>query len=167
LTKKARLKSERIQKMQIKDELLKRKKKLLLEMFFNRKIAFFWDFIEKDSIRFEISSFMKIRTISHEAWQVFKFQVFKALMKTIAKMIKNRIKNDALKFCYDFYRNSWFLVKKKRKEKYRLINVVLKMNRVIIRNANLFSMIDEFFEKFVDCAIVLLMNLFFEPDQLS
>jgi hypothetical protein len=52
--------------MQIKDELLKRKKKLLLEMLFNREIALFWNFIEKDSIRSKVSSFMKIRIISHE-----------------------------------------------------------------------------------------------------
>ncbi len=82
-------------------------------------------------------------------------------------MIKNRIKNDVLEFCYEFYRNSWFLVKKKKKEKYSLINVVLKMNRVIIRNANLSSAIDEFSEEFVDCAIVSLVNLFFEYDQWS
>jgi hypothetical protein len=89
------------------------------------------------------------------------------LIKIIAKIIKNRIKNDVLKFCYEFYRNSWFLVKKKKKEKYYLINVVLKMNRIIIRNANLFSAIDKFFEKFVDCVIVSFVNLFFEYDQLS
>jgi hypothetical protein len=41
------------------------------------------------------------------------------------------------------------------------------MNRVIIRNANLLSAIDEFSEKFADCVIVSLMNLFFEYDQLS
>jgi hypothetical protein len=41
------------------------------------------------------------------------------------------------------------------------------MNRVIIRDANLFSAIDEFSEKFADCAIVSLVNLFSEYDQLS
>jgi hypothetical protein len=41
------------------------------------------------------------------------------------------------------------------------------MNRIIIRDANLLSAIDEFFEKFADCAIVSLVNLFFEYDQLS
>jgi hypothetical protein len=41
------------------------------------------------------------------------------------------------------------------------------MNRVIIRNANLSSAIDEFFEEFADCAIVSLVNLFSEYDQLS
>ncbi len=68
LAKKTRLKFERIQRMQIKNELLKRKKEFFLEMLFNREIAFFWDFIEKDSIRSKVSSFMKIRIISHEVW---------------------------------------------------------------------------------------------------
>jgi hypothetical protein len=167
LTKETRLKFERIQRIQIKNELLKRKKELLLEMLFNREIALFWNFIEKDSIRLEITSLMKIRTMSHEAWQIFEFQIFKTLTKIVAEMMKNRIKDEVLEFCYEFYRNSWFLVKKKKKEKYRLINVVLEMNQVIIRNANLFSVVDEFFEKFADCAIASFVNLFFEYDQLS
>ncbi len=162
LTKEARLKFERIQRMQIKNEFLKREKELLLEMLFNRKIPFFWDFIEKDLIRSKITSLMKIRTMSHEAWQIFEFQIFKALIEIVAEMIKNRIKNDVLELCYEFYRNSWFLVKKKKKEKYRLINVVLKMNRVTIRNANLFFAMNEFSKEFADCVIVSLMNLFFE-----
>jgi predicted RNA methylase len=41
------------------------------------------------------------------------------------------------------------------------------MNRVIIRNANLSFAINEFSEEFVDCAIVSLVNLFSEYDQLS
>ncbi len=167
LTKKTRLKSERIQRMQIKDELLKREKELLLEMLFNREIAFFWDFIEKDSIRSKITSLMKIRTMSHEAWQILELQILKALIEIVAEMIKNRIKNDVLEFCYELYRNSWFLVKKKKKEKYRLINVVLKINRVTIRDANLSFAMNEFSKEFVDCVIVSLMNLFFEYDQLS
>ncbi len=148
-----------------KNELLKQKKEILLKILFNRETALFWDFIEKNSVRYEVSSFMKIRIVSHEIWQVFEFQVFKALMKTIAEIIKNRIKNDVLKFCYEFYRNFWFLVKKKKKN--RLINVVLKMNWVIIRDANLLSAINEFFEKFANCVIVLLVNQFFEYNQLS
>ncbi len=89
------------------------------------------------------------------------------MIEIVAKMIKDRIKNDVFEFCYELYRNSWFLMKKKKKEKYRLINAALKMNRVIIRDANLLSAINEFSKEFVDCVIVSLMNLFFEYDQLS
>jgi hypothetical protein len=115
LTKETRLKFERIQKMQIKVELLKREKELLFEMLFNREIALFWDFIEKDSVRSKITSLMKIRTMFHEAWQILEFQILKALTKIVAEMMKDRIKNDVLEFCYELYRNSWFLVKKKKK----------------------------------------------------
>ncbi len=107
---------------------------------------------------------MKIRTMSHEAWQILEFQIFKALTQMIAEMIRDRIKDDVLELCYEFYRNSWFLVKKKKKKKYRLINAALKMNRVIIRNANLLSAMNKFSEEFADCVIVSLMNLFFEYD---
>jgi hypothetical protein len=58
-------------------------------------------------------------------------------------------------------------MKKKKKEKYRLINAALKMNQIIIRNANLFSAMNEFSKEFVDCVIASLINLFFEYDQLS
>jgi hypothetical protein len=167
LTKETRLKYERIRRMQIKNELLKREKELLLEMLFNREIALFWDFIEKNSIRSKITSFMKIRTMFHEAWQIFEFQILKALIEIVAEMIKNRIKNDVLELCYELYRNPWFLMKKKTKEKYHLINVALKMNRLIIRDANLFFAMNEFSKKFADCVIVSLMNLFFEYDHLS
>jgi hypothetical protein len=92
--------------MQIKDELLKRKKEILLEMLFNREITLFWDFIEKDSVRSKITSLMKIRTMLHKAWQILEFQIFKALIEIIAEIIKNRIKNDVLELCY--YVSKWF-----------------------------------------------------------
>jgi hypothetical protein len=152
--------------MQIKDELLKRKKKLLFEMLFNREIAFFWNFIEKNSIRSEISSLMKIRIVSHEIWQVFEFQVLKALIKTVAKMIKNRIKNDVLKFCYKFYRNSWFLVKKKKK-KISSDQCCFEDESSHHSKCELAFCDWRISEKFADCAIVSLVNLFFEYDQLS
>jgi hypothetical protein len=102
--------------MQIKDELLKREKEFLLEILFNREIALFWDFIEKDSVRSKITSLMKIRTMSHETWQILEYQIFKTLIEIVAEMIKNRIKNDVIELCYEFYRNSWFLMKKKKKK---------------------------------------------------
>jgi hypothetical protein len=56
---------------------------------------------------------------------------------------------------------------KEKKQKYCLINAALKMNQVTIRDANLFSAMNEFSKEFADCVIISLMNLFFEYDQLS
>ena len=81
-------------------------------------------------------------------------------------MIKEKVKIDILELCHDSYRNLWFLIKKKQVEKYRLINVALKMNKVIIRDANLFSSIDEFLKDFVECVISLLLNFFSRYDYM-
>ena len=75
-------------------------------------------------------------------------------------MLRKRIKNDLLKKSYDFYQNSWFLVDKKDKEKYRLINVAMKMNEVIIHDVNLFSSVNEFSKKFANMTIISLIDFF-------
>jgi hypothetical protein len=58
-------------------------------------------------------------------------------------------------------------MKKKKQKKYRLINAIIEMNRVTVRNANLSLSIDEFFENFADCAIASLIDLFSEYDQVE
>jgi hypothetical protein len=58
-------------------------------------------------------------------------------------------------------------MKKKEQKKYRLINAIIEMNRMTVRNANLFSSIDEFFENFADCAAASLIDLFSEYDQVE
>jgi hypothetical protein len=62
------------------------------------------------------------------------------------------------------YHNSWFLAKKKDKISYRLINTVMEMNQVIIRNANMAPSADEFAEEFFGCTIILFINFFFKYD---
>jgi hypothetical protein len=59
------------------------------------------------------------------------------------------------------------LDEKKKQKKYRLINAIIKMNRVTVKNANLLSSIDEFFENFADCAITSLIDLFSKYDQVE
>ncbi len=76
------------------------------------------------------------------------------------EIFKDRVKKDIFKLSYDPYRNPWFLVKKKEKGKYRLINTVIKINRVIIRDANLPSFINEFFKEFAEYIILFLIDFF-------
>jgi len=80
------------------------------------------------------------------------------------EMLKDRVEKGILELNYDLYRNPWFLVKKKEKGKYRLINTIMEINRVIIRDANLSPSIDEFFEEFVRCVIVSLIDFFSDYD---
>ena len=49
-------------------------------------------------------------------------------------MLRDRIKHRVLEKCYGLYQNPWFLVKKKVKKTYRLINTTIKMNSVTLRD---------------------------------
>ena len=76
------------------------------------------------------------------------------------EMLKNRVEKGIFKLSYGPYRNPWFLIKKKEKGKYRLINTTIKINRVIIRDINLPPSINEFFKKFVRYIIAFLIDFF-------
>src|SRR6266498_4567508 len=83
------------------------------------------------------------------------------------EILKNRVKKGVLKPNYSPYRNPWFLIKKKKKGKYRLINTIIKINRVIIRDANLPPFINEFSKKFIRYIIAFLINFFSGYEQIE
>ncbi len=83
------------------------------------------------------------------------------------EMFKDRVKKDMFEPSYGLYRNPWFLMKKKEKDKYRLINIIMEINRVIIRDANLPPSVNEFFEEFAGYIIVFLINFFSGYDQIE
>jgi hypothetical protein len=136
-------------------------------MLYNREVVLAWEFFEMSRIKHEVASSAEIRIISHKAWQSSEFQILKALINVMTDMIKERMQNEILESCHESYRNLWFLMKKKKKEKYRLVNVALKMNKVIIRDVNLSSSMNEFFENFAECVMTFLMNFFSEYDQMT
>ena len=84
----------------------------------------------------------------------------------VIEMFKNRVEKGIFKSSYNPYRNPWFLVKKK-KGKYRLVNIIMKINRVIIRDANLPPFINEFFKKFIKYIIASLIDFFSSYDQIK
>ena len=83
-------------------------------MMYNREKMLVWNFTHKEQIKLEIWFSIKIKTISHETWQTSTFQISRALQKTMTKMIKKRFKSEVIESCYNLYRNSWFLIKKKK-----------------------------------------------------
>ena len=85
----------------------------------------------------------------------------------VIEILKDRVEKGVFELNYGPYRNPWFLIKKKEKGKYRLVNITIKINRVIIRDANLPSSIDEFFEKFVRYVIAFLIDFFSDYDQIE
>lgn len=96
-----------------RENIMTEKKMLLTKMLFRKKICFSWDFFVIMKVNSEVYSSMKIRIVFHVAWQIFSFQILRVLNDTVSKMIKKRLRNEILKPCYDFYKNPWFLTKKK------------------------------------------------------
>ncbi len=82
-------------------------------------------------------------------------------------MFKNRVKKNIFKLRYNPYRNPWFLIKKKEKGKYRLINIIIKINRVIIKNANFSPSVNEFFKEFIKYIIAFLIDFFSSYKQIK
>ncbi len=56
---------------------------------------------------------------------------------------------------------------KKEKDVYQLINTVIPMNRVSIRDANLSPSIDDFAKAFTRCQITSLIDFFLEYNQIT
>ncbi len=48
-----------------------------------------------------------------------------------------------------------------------MINAAMNMNKIIIRDVNLLSDVNEFFKEFVDMIMISLIDLFSEYDQIT
>ena len=83
------------------------------------------------------------------------------------EMLKDRVEKGVLEPSYGPYRNPWFLVKKKEKGKYRLVNIAIEINRVIVRDVNLPPFVNEFFKEFIRYIIAFLINFFSGYDQIE
>ncbi|KAF8855103.1 hypothetical protein BDZ45DRAFT_596175, partial [Acephala macrosclerotiorum] len=57
-----------------------------------------------------------------------------------------------------------FLIAKKIVKIYRLINAIMKMNSIILKNVNILFFVDEFSEKFIEYFYIFLIDFFFEYD---
>jgi hypothetical protein len=75
-------------------------------------------------------------------------------------MLKDRLKRGVLEKCKGAYQNSWFLIVKKEVGEYRLINTVMKMNEVTLKDANLPPLVNEFSEEFIGYMTASLVDFF-------
>ena len=90
-------------------------------MFYNREAAFVWNFSEIGKIRPEVALSQEIKTVPHTVWQKEGFPIFRTLRNVVIEMFKDRVEKGVFELNYNPYRNPWFLVKKKEKGKYCLI----------------------------------------------
>jgi hypothetical protein len=75
-------------------------------------------------------------------------------------MLKKQLDKGVLEYFKGLYRNPWFLVKKKKPGKYKLINLAIYLNIIIRRDINLSSSINEFINKFTGYYIISLVDLY-------
>jgi hypothetical protein len=162
----ARLSPERIERLQIGDDLLPNERELLLEILQRREEAIAWNWTEVRQISEEVAPPQRIRTVEHKAWQSPSFPIPKALNETVIEMLKDRINQGVFEPCNGPYRNPWFLVKKKS-GKYRIVNAAMKVNEVTVRDANLPPNVDSFAEDIAGQAVSSLMDFFSGYDQVS
>ena len=153
-----------MQKIFFDTKLFLQERELMLKLFYRRKVAFIWNFSEIDKVRSEIMKNQKIQTMSHKVWQIFDFSVLKILKFIVVNILQKRINAEFLKLYFEFYRKSWFLINKKIRNKYQIINVVMNMNEIIIRNVNLSFNVEEFSKMFARMCVVFLIDFFFEYD---
>src|SRR6266496_5858909 len=82
-------------------------------------------------------------------------------------MLRELFYKGLIESSYILYRNPYFLVKKKEENKYRFINNVIEINRIIIRDGNLPSAVNEFSEEFDNYTIISLINFFSGYNQIK
>ena len=97
--------------------------------------------------------------MNYEVWQCPSFPIFKKLIKVVVEILNKRIKIGIFKSCDESYRNSWFLVKKKSGA-YQIIIIIMKMNKVIMRDANISLNLNEFIENFIKMGVSSLVDYF-------
>ena len=78
-------------------------------------------------------------------------------------MIQEHFNINLLEYCNSLYQNFYFLVKKGNR-KYQLINTVVFLNRVLVKDANLLPSVDEFLEEFGGMTVTLIVDLFLGYD---
>ena len=76
-------------------------------------------------------------------------------------MLKDRILKGIFELYNKLYKNFWFLIKKKEKRTFRLMNTVIKINKIIIRDINFSLSADKFFKEFAKIKIISFINIFF------
>ena len=145
-------------------KLISQERKLMLKLLYRQKVALIWNFSEIDRVKSKIIKNQKIRTMSYKIWQVFNFSVSRILKLVIVNMLQKQINVELLKSCFKSYCNSWFLINKKVKNKYQMINVAMNMNEVIIRDVNLLFNVEKFSKEFANMCIAFVIDFFFEYD---
>jgi hypothetical protein len=130
----SRLTLERIEKMKIGNGFLSdAEKQLFVDILYEYEGAVAFDDSEMGLLNPEIEPPVVIHTVPHVPWQQQSLRLPKAMQEAASMIIKEKLANGILEFSEGPYRGRFFLVEKKEKGSWRLINDAQPLNKVTIR----------------------------------
>jgi hypothetical protein len=145
----SRLTPERITKMKIGNGFLSdAEKQLFIDILYEYEGAVAFDDSEMGLLNPEIEPPVVMHTVPHVPWQQQSLRLPKAMQEAASTIIKEKLANGILEFSEGPYRGRFFLVEKKEKGSWRLINDAQPLNKVTIRDAGMPPAVDEFSEDF-------------------
>ncbi|EFW13399.1 conserved hypothetical protein [Coccidioides posadasii str. Silveira] len=154
------LTNERIEKLKIGFKLTSQEKEFFISVLYKHEEALAWSFKDLYGIHSECLPPQVIQTEPHEAWQTKTYQIPHALHNKLIKIIQDRLEAKMLEPCHGLYTNPYFLVAKKQKDKYYLVDTAHMYNKVTIWNAFIPPNVDKYTEDFSGLVMASLCNLF-------
>ncbi|EFW13381.1 conserved hypothetical protein [Coccidioides posadasii str. Silveira] len=154
------LTNKRIEKLKIGFKLTSQKKEFFISVLYKHEGALAWSFKDLYGIHPECLPPQVIQTEPHEAWQTKTYQISHALHDKLIKIIQDRLEAKTLEPCHGSYTNSYFLVAKKQKGKYHLVDTVHMYNKVTIQDTFISPNVDKYTEDFSRLVMASLCNLF-------
>jgi len=83
------------------------------------------------------------------------------MQEVAIEMIKKKLNNEIFEFSQESYRSSFFLIEKKEKDTYRMINDIQMLNKIIIRDSEISFVVNEFSKNFVNFFIIFAIDYYF------
>jgi len=157
-----RLTFEHLRWMKIDNDFLNsREKFLFIEILFEFEDAIAFDDSKMKMLNFFIESFIIIHIVFHIFWQRRNVRFSKIMQEVAIEMIKKKLNNEIFEFSQESYRSSFFLIEKKEKDTYRMINDIQMLNKIIIRDSEISFVVNEFSKNFVNFFIIFAIDYYF------
>ena len=157
----SRLTPERLAAMKIGNGLLSdAEKQLFIDILFEFEGAIAFTDSEMGLLDPSIELPVVIPTVPHEPWQQQNLRLPKAMEEAATEIVKEKLQHGLLEFSQGPYRSRYFLVEKKLKGAWRLINDVQQLNKITIHDSGMLPAVDEFSEDFAGYPITSVIDYY-------
>ena len=138
---------ERVKRVVYSSIIIEQEREVLLELLYKREAVLVSDFVKIRRVRDKVTDLQIIKTVDYKLQIVPGFLVPKAVNETVIRILKEKIRLELLENYNKAYKNPWFFIKKKSGA-YRIVDTIIFINKVTIKDTNLLLNIDEFSEDF-------------------